>query len=353
MFSVGSLPVMRRLHQYEPPVPETPSPDPPPPDIPEDIVDVIEDILNGDTPPPGVAVDKTDSEITIVTPPDQPPPTPQQTAEIAAKAAQSITLPGGGAPQTQVKYNTDGSITVIVYLDRAARQALERLFLRRVAAAKAQQARGRALLQTSSNTKVNYIVVGANKAQVELYQRQLDKTLSDPVKMSEISNTVIEGSSADGVVEDTTPIISCSYVGHFTISPLYAPCNKYFLSYVYPNCENTDVNFRTRRQLGKKRNRAYWQMLGSYKAPNSTIPTSIEAIERRKCSSKYLQDSDMEVGTTPADWILTPAQKKDDCTLVNIYSVSKKAYLNAPRSCDSLTYVGGDKGRARFRVLHA
>jgi hypothetical protein len=195
--------------------------------------------------------------------------------------------------------------------------------------------------------------VGTNKAEVERAQKQLDQTLSDPQKMSEISNSVIEGANTVAIVDPTIPIITCSYVGHFTISPLYAPCNKHFLAYVYPNCENTDVRFRTRWQLGKKMNRAYWQMLGSYKAPNGTISTSIEAIERRHCPSKYLQASSMAVGDVPSDWVITPAQKKDDCTNVNIFSVSKNAYLNAPRRCDSLEYVSEDGGRARFRVVHA
>jgi hypothetical protein len=356
-FSTGpadSVLATRRLNQYEPsPVP-VPSPDPPPPDVPDDIVDAIEQIISGDAdPPPGLVVEATPTGISVTVPEGSPPPTEEQTAEIAVAAAKSITLPGGGTPATQTKYNLDGSITIVVYLNQTARQTIQRWYLGRVAAARNNQTvqRGRSLLQTQTGTKVTYIVVGTNKAEVASYQKQLDATLSNPEKMSEISNSVIEGSSSAAVVEPTVPIISCSYVGHFTISPLYAPCNRHFLAYVYPNCQNTDVNLRTKRQLGGKRSRAYWQMLGSYKAPNNTISTTIEAIERRKCPTKYFEASSLDMGSTPSDWIITPAQKKDDCTVVNIYSVSKQAYLNAPRSCSSLGYVSGDGGRSRFRVL--
>lgn len=323
--------------------------------MPEDIVDAIEDIINNGTPPPpGLVVEATPTQLSVTTPPGSPPPTKEQTAEIGVLAAKSILLPNGGTPTTQTRYNDDGSITIVVYLDTTARAILQRWYLGRVAAARNDTIRGgRALLQTSTQSNVNYIVVGRSQAEVDRYQRQLDQTLSDPEKMSEFSNTVVEGSTADAQVDETIPIIACSYVGHFTISPLYAPCNKHFLAYVYPNCQNTNVNLRTRRQLGGKKARAYWQMLGSYKAPNSTVATTIEAVKRYDCPSKYLQASSMEVGSVPTDWIITPAQKKDDCTNVNIYSVSKGAYLNVPKTCDSFSYVSGDGGRARFRVVHA
>lgn len=346
---VGQRPV-RRLQQG----PNQYSPDPPPPDVPDDIVEAIEQILSGDAdPPPGLVVEATPTGIAVTVPEGSPEPTEQQVAEIGVAAAKSITLPGGGTPATQTKYNDDGSITIVVYLNKAARETIQRWYLGRVAALRSYEAaqRGRSLLQTLTGTKVTYLVVGDNKAEVERYQKQLDATLSDPVKMSEISNSVIEGSSSAAIVEPSVPIISCSYVGHFTISPLYSPCNRHYLAYVYPDCKNTNVDLRTRRQLGSKRSRAYWQMLGSYKAPNGTIPTAIEAIERRRCPTKYLEASSLDMGSVPSDWIITPAQKKDDCDVVNIYSVSKQAYLNAPRSCGSLGYSSDARGRSRFRVI--
>ncbi|KAI8100277.1 hypothetical protein M9435_006762 [Picochlorum sp. BPE23] len=211
----------------------------------------------------------------------------------------------------------------------------------------------RSLLQTnSSEEKVRFIVVGNSKPEVERYQRELNRLLSNSTAVSEISNSVVEGSSAEAEVEKQVPKIACSYNGQFLISPLYSPCDKHYIAYVYPNCANTDVMLRTRKQLGGKPKRAVWQLLGAYLAPNTTLATTIRA-SQRNCSSIYLQDREgreMIVGDAQKEWIIRPAGKGDDCSRVNIYSLSRQAYLRVPRTCSAFEYAASDGGRERFRL---
>ena len=319
----------------------------------EDIIDIIDGIVDGTipTPPAGVAVDETNAAITISVQ-SGTPPTTQQAADIGVAIAKAIP----GATSATARYK-NGEIVIYVTLG-TVRTALSRMLTdyqaRYQEILSQQQTSSRSLLQSSSTTeKLGYVVVGNNKPEVERYQRELDRLLSNSTAISEIANSVVEGSSAEAQVEKKVPKISCSYSGHFTISPLYSPCNKYYIAYVYPNCANTDVMLRTSRQLGGKPKRAVWQLLGAYRSPNTTLATTVRAAERRKCPARYLQDregKEMLVGNPQKDWVITPAGKGDDCSQVNMYSVSKKAYLSVPKSCNSFGFASSDGGRQRFRV---
>jgi hypothetical protein len=337
----------RSLAQYSPEI----SPVPLPPEL-EDVIDVIDGILDGSItdPPPGIYVDKTDTAITI-TVQSTTPPTTQQLADIGVKAA--LTIPG--ATSATPKYE-NGEIVIYVTLGNV-RAILSRWLSTYQAKYQdiVDQRSGRSLLQTSSTTeKTRYVVVGNNKVEVERYQRQLDNLLKNSTAMTDISNSVVNGSTAEVEVQVPSPPpppkIACSFSGDYLITPLYAPCNKYYMAYVYPNCANTDVSLRTRRQLGSKPKRAVWRILGAYWAPNTTVPTTITASERGACPARYLQESGTLVGVPQKEWIFTPSGKGNDCSEVNIFSVSKGAYLSVPRSCNSISYASSDGGRARFKL---
>eukprot|EP00889_Picochlorum_renovo_P006424 jgi/Picre1/33454/NNA_008778.t1 len=274
----------------------------------------------------------------------------KQSADIGVAIALAIP----GATSATARYE-NGEIVIYVTLG-TVRITLSRLLasdkvgdpesLRR-------QASGRFLLQTSANQKTRFAVLGTNKPEVERYQRELNRLLSNSTAISEISNSIVEGSTVEAEVEERVPKIACSYSGEFLISPLFSPCDKHYIAYVYPNCANTDVMIRTRNQLGGKPRRAVWQLLGAYLAPNTTLATSIRASERRRCSARFLQDregTEMLVGNPQKDWIIRPAGRKDDCSKVNIYSVSKQAYLRVPRTCSSFEFASSDGGRQRFRL---
>jgi hypothetical protein len=334
---------VRSLAQYPAP--------PLPPDV-ENIIDVINGIIDGSitNPPPGLYVDKTDTTVTISVQ-STTPPTTEELAEIGTKAALSIP----GATSATPRYE-NGLIVIYVTLENA------KVILSRWLAdyqAKHQQisggGKGRSLLQTSSTSeKTRYVIIGNNKGEVERYQKQLDNLLTNSSAMSNISNSVVNGSTADVEVQapspPPSPKIACSFSGEFLITPLYAPCNKYYISYVYPNCANTDVSLRTRRQLGNKPKRAVWQLLGAFLAPNTTLATEITASERSACPAKYLQDTGTLVGVPEKEWIFTPAGKGNDCSQVNIYSVTKGTYLSVPNSCNSISYASKDGGRQRFKI---
>jgi hypothetical protein len=350
---------LRSLAQYSPEISPVPSPRPSPeispvplPPIIEDVIDVIDGIVNGSIPEPpsGIYVDKTDTSITI-TVQSTTPPTTQQLADIGVKAALSIP----GATSATPKYE-NGEIVIYVTLGNA--KAILSRWLDAYQARYQElvdQRSGRSLLQTSSATeKTRYVVVGNNKVEVERYQRQLDNLLKNSTAMTEISNSVVNGSTAEVDVQVPSPPpppkIACSFSGDYLITPLYAPCNKYYMAYVYPNCANTDVNLRTRRQLGNKPKRAVWRILGAYLAPNTTVPTTITASERGACPARYLQESGSLVGVPQKEWVFTPSGKGNDCSEVNIFSVSKGAYLSVPRSCNSISYASSDGGRQRFKL---
>ncbi|KAI8112064.1 hypothetical protein M9434_003388 [Picochlorum sp. BPE23] len=330
---------------------------PPVPEVVDEIIDAINDGTLDPNDIPGVDVEQTDSQITVTVQSDTPPTT-TQLAEIGNKVATSINIPGV-AVSTRTDFGDDGSIVIYVFLGQAEARLVE--YYSRMLAAQANNtiAARRSLLQASSTSNTRFVVIGEDKAQVERFQRQLDNTLKNQTAMTEISNEVVEGSTAETEIITPSPPppapappLVCSYSGHFTISPLYSPCNRYFMAYVYPNCENTNVYLRTTRQLGNKPRRAVWRLLGGY-LNGRTVSTAISAVERRRCPARNLQDTSgtsMLVASPEKQWTISPAGNGENCDQVNIFSEAKQAYLQVPRSCNSFSYASSDGGRQRFRL---
>lgn len=330
------------------------------PPVPEVIDEIIDAINDGSLDPnniPGIDVEQTDSQITV-TVNSATPPTTAQLADIGNKVATSINIPGV-AVSTKTEFGDDGSIVIYVFLGQAQARLVEYYSRMLAAQANSTNSARRSLLQSSSTANTRYAVIGEDKAQVERYRRELDKTLTDKEKMTEISNEVIEGSTAESEIialpppppAPASPLV-CSYSGQFTISPLYSPCNKYYMAYVYPNCANTNVYLRTTRQLGNKPRRAVWRLLGGY-LNGKALTTTITATERRRCPTRHLQDTSgasMLVASPEKQWTISPAGDGKNCDEVNIFSESKQAYLQVPPSCRSFSYASSDGGRQRFRL---
>eukprot|EP00889_Picochlorum_renovo_P005211 jgi/Picre1/32241/NNA_007587.t1 len=346
------------------PDPEDPDPQPANDDDVVAAVDQVVDAINQGEVQfeniPNVAATAVDSEISFSSSEQLDETQAKQvTATIATQVANSINIPGTNV-QTRTRVNGN-VITVQVFLGEALQRLME--YYGRILAARANDmsspAAGRSLLQTSSRSRTVYVVIGEDKAQVARFQRQLDDTLRNQTAMSEIANQVVEGSTASGEIVTRpppppapAPPLVCSYSGHFTISPLYSPCNRYFMAYVYPNCANTNVYLRTTRQLGNKPRRAVWHLLGGY-LDGRTVSTTISAVERRRCSTRYLQDTSgasMLVSSPEKQWTISPAGNGKNCDQVNIFSEAKQAYLQVPRSCNSFSYASSDGGRQRFRL---
>lgn len=329
---------------------------PPVPEVIDEIINAINDGTINIDDIPGVDVDQTDIQITVTVDTDTPPPT-TQLAEIGNKVATSINIPGVDV-STKTFIADDRSITIYVYLGQAGQRLIE-YYTRIVAAGGDTTSLRRSLLQASSSSNTKYVVIGENKAQTERYQRQLDNTLKNQTAMNEISNEVVEGSTTETEIiplppppPAPRPPLVCSYSGEYTISPLYAPCNRHFMAYVYPNCANTQVYLRTTRQLGGKPRRAVWYLSGGYLNGN-TLSTRISAVERSTCPTRNLQDTSgasMLVASPDKQWTITPAGSGKNCDQVNIFSEIKQSYLQVPKSCSSFSYASSDGGRQRFRL---
>lgn len=171
------------------------------PPVPEVIDEIIDAINDGSLDPnniPGIDVEQTDSQITV-TVNSATPPTTAQLADIGNKVATSINIPGV-AVSTKTEFGDDGSIVIYVFLGQAQARLVEYYSRMLAAQANSTNSARRSLLQSSSTANTRYAVIGEDKAQVERYRRELDKTLTDKEKMTEISNEVIEGSTAESEI---------------------------------------------------------------------------------------------------------------------------------------------------------
>jgi len=165
------------------------------------------------------------------------------------------------------------------------------------------------------------------------------------------------------VVPPTPPFTPCSYRGTYEITPLYGPCNKYFIaSGTDDNCSNNLVNLRTKSNLGDKLNRIRWTFATETKLnPINGIvysdPTNVLANARTGCTNKYLaapsDPTTLKVGGSAWKWQFVPYPGSNKCDQVNMISENRldtTAFLQVPKSCDRFRYNATDGGRQRFAL---
>ena len=153
-----------------------------------------------------------------------------------------------------------------------------------------------------------------------------------------------------------TPLV-CSYRGTYEITPLYGPCDKYYIaSGTDDNCSNNLVNLRTKSNLGDKLNRIRWTFASESKGSLGT-PTNVLANARTGCTNKYLaapsDGTNLKVGGAAWKWQFVPYPGGSKCDEVNMISqnrLSTTAFLQIPRTCDRFRYNATDGGRQRFRL---
>ncbi|KAI8107403.1 hypothetical protein M9435_002434 [Picochlorum sp. BPE23] len=120
---------------------------------------------------------------------------------------------------------------------------------------------------------------------------------------------------------------TCEYDGYYTIKPLYSPCSKYYLAYIYPRCKSTSVDMRRYKQIKGKPRRIHWQI------ESKEGIASIIGRERTECKARSLAapskiSKGLSLGGAAWKWKIIP-RKTSDCTKVNLYAFfpKKRGYL--------------------------
>jgi hypothetical protein len=157
-----------------------------------------------------------------------------------------------------------------------------------------------------------------------------------------------------------TPTV-CTYRGSYEITPLYGPCDKYYLaSGTADDCSYNLVTLRTKSQLGKKFARIRWGFATIAEAGLST-PTNVVGEARISakgtCTNRFLaapsDPKTLKVGGSSWKWQFVPYPGSDKCDRVNMISQNRlatTAFLEVPRTCDRFRWNATDGGRQRFRL---
>ena len=149
----------------------------------------------------------------------------------------------------------------------------------------------------------------------------------------------------------------CTYKGTYQISPLYGPCDKYYMaSGTDSNCRYNLVTLRTRRNVYPKYDRIKWNIDTTAEGGISK-PINIGSVARPRCANKNLAASrdptTLKVGGTSWKWQIVPWPKSNRCDEVNLISQNRlrtDAFLEVPRTCDRFLYNATDGGRQRFKL---
>jgi hypothetical protein len=155
----------------------------------------------------------------------------------------------------------------------------------------------------------------------------------------------------------------CTYKGSYEITPLYGPCNKYYLaSGTTSDCSYNYVNLRTKYQLGNKMARIRWAVATVAEKGLST-PTNVVAEARLSakgsCTNRNLAapsdpSKGLKVGGSSWKWQIVPYPGSDKCDEVNLISqnrITTTAFLEVPKSCATFRYNATDGGRQRFKMI--
>jgi hypothetical protein len=163
-------------------------------------------------------------------------------------------------------------------------------------------------------------------------------------------------------VPSPPPSLVCRYEGSYHFTPLYAPCNKYYItSGTTSDCSYNLVTLRTKNNLGGKLNRIRWRVStiaeqGISKPTRMTAEARVAA--RGSCTNRYLaapsDPTTLKVGGSSWQWQIRPYPDSDKCDHVNLISqnrIDTTAFLQVPRACDRFRYNATDGGRQRFRAI--
>ena len=162
--------------------------------------------------------------------------------------------------------------------------------------------------------------------------------------------------------------LKCVYSGTYTVTPLYGPCNAYYVAWASPsNCSNTVVNLRLQGDLGGENARKAWRLST---ASEGSLGKAANIVAAKTCTNRNLAapsdpSSGLKLGgRAPSDpswkWQVVPAQGKkcDEVNLISQNRLDTTAFLSVPKLANNkcsgkFAWVAKDGGRARFKVTKA
>ena len=165
------------------------------------------------------------------------------------------------------------------------------------------------------------------------------------------------------VVPSPPAALKCVYSGTYTVTPLYGPCDAYYVAWASPsNCSNTVVNLRLQGDLGGENARKAWRLST---ASEGSLGKAANIVAAKTCTNRNLAapsdpSKGLKLGGTSWKWQVVPAQGKK-CNEVNLISQNRldtTAFLSVPKLANNkcsgkFAWVAKDGGRARFKVTKA